>query len=381
MTKISIKGIIVGEQALESESVVEVESGLIAGIYAAEQYTGAIDYDFTGHYVGPGFIDLHFHGAMGAGFMEAGDDAYAKMLKHCAAHGTTGILAGISTAPLPDMDAALDGVARFMRKPSAFSKILGVHLEGPFINTGKPGAMDPKNALIPSVEQYKRWEVTNVVKMITLAPEIEGAKEVITYAASRGAVVSAGHTLADYGQINEAAAWGLNHLTHFYNAMTGLNHREPGAAGAGLFNAGITIELISDYIHVHPKMLELAWRVKGAGGICLVTDSVEFAGLPSGEYISKHGEKRVVSGNKITTGGDTIAGSAHTLDAAVRNMHACGVPLWEAWQMASVNPAAKLGLQNELGTLDVGMRADIAVLNKELACAAAFVDGKPVELK
>jgi len=383
MAIVKIKGILVKKGEVQRDSLIEIEDGIIAATYPAAGYSGVVDYNFSDYYVGPGFIDLHLHGANGTSFTHGGHDDYVKILKYCASHGTTSVLAGISTCPKAETDAALTSFGQYISRAKtnyyACAKILGVHLEGPFISPEKPGAMDPAYIASPSLEQYKLWESSGILKMITLAPEIAGSKEVIEYAsACPGVIVSAGHTTANYEQVNEAVKWGLSHLTHFYNAMMGLNHREPGAVGAGLFNPGLTIELISDFIHVHPKMLELAWLIKGTDGICLVTDSVELAGLSDGCYINKNGAKRIVQGSKITTENGTIAGSAHSLDTAVHNMVECGATVWDAWQMASYNPATKLGMEHEIGSVAAGMCADLAVLDKSLKCVASFVDGKMV---
>lgn len=383
MSGIKIRGTLIYKDGMESDGVVEIENGVIAGAHPYSKSDGRVDYDFSGQYIGPGFVDVHIHGANGADFVCGDGSAFKRILAYCAAHGTTSVLAALPASPANAIDAALAAIGCFMceyeKEPLGCAAILGVHLEGPFINRDMPGAMDVDCILPPSLEQYRHWEKTGSLKMITLAPEVPGAREIIQYASRvPGMIVSAGHTKASYEEIVGAAGWGLNHLTHFYNAMTGLGHREPGAAGAGLFCPELTLELITDFIHVHPRMVALAWRIKGADSICLVTDSVELAGLPNGRYADKKGAVKTMLDGKITTAGGTLAGSAHTLNRAVRNMTRCGAPIWEAWRMASYQPARKLKMEHIIGALKPGLRADLAVLDKDFLCTAAFIDGRKV---
>ena len=386
MADMKIKGTLVLKDGLQRDGIMEVEKGVITAVYPAVKSSGKVDYDFTGHYVGPGFIDIHIHGALGKGFARCGSENYPLILDHCAAHGTTSVLAGIATSAKEVVDTALSSIKRYISdtqaKEAVTAKILGAHLEGPFLSPAVPGAMESSLIVPPSIAQYKQWEETGIVKMITIAPEVEGAKELIEYIFSKSCVIiSAGHTKASYEQMNEAASWGVDHLTHFYNAMTGLKHREPGVAGAGLFNPALTIELISDFIHVHPIMITLALRIKGINGICLVTDSVELAGMPNGVYRDGNGVQRIVDDSKLTTATGALAGSSHTMDMAVHNLVACGAGVWEAWQMASHNPAKKLGLDDRLGVIIPGALADLAVLDDSLTCVAAAIEGQWLKKK
>jgi len=345
----------------------------IEGIYE----DGAADLDFGDAFIGPGLIDVHFHGAMGENFNESDESGTKKILEYCLRHGTTSCLAGITTDTVECMSAAVVKIAAYMKshKPGgAFAELLGVHLEGPFLNPEVCGAMNPRLIIPAEIGLYQKWEDSGVVKMITLAPEQPGARELIAYIKSKdGCVVSAGHTNATYEQMREAALNGVSHVTHFYNAMTGLHHRQPGTAGGALFSDA-ALELITDDIHVHPAMCNLVYKLKKPEQVCLVTDSVAAAGLPDGEYeINSH--TVFVSGGRNTLADGTLAGSSHTMDRAVKNT-ARFVPVNDAWTMASYTPAKELGLLGERGVLKPGNFADFAVLSETLLPEATFVRGK-----
>ena len=262
-------GSLVLPDGILEQGVLGVENERIEAVLRPDEFDGAVDFDFGDSYVGPGFIDLHFHGCVGHEFTGGESAGFDKILAHCVKSGTTGVLAGIATAPFEKMKAATNMVQKYMGEKNGCGRqaeLIGVHLEGPFVNPTARGAMKPEWMLPPSVASYREFEESGVIRMITLAPELEGADDLIRYIAENSSViVSAGHTRASCEQISRAAGFGVTHLTHLFNAMTGLHHRQPGAAGAGLFDDRLTVEIITDKIHVHPKMYELALKMKGAG--------------------------------------------------------------------------------------------------------------------
>ena len=333
---------------------------------------------FGDSFVGPGFIDLHIHGAVGEGFNKCDEAGLRKILDYCACHGTTACLAGIMTDTVEATGKAVENISGYMKssrnEDGTTAGLLGVYLEGPFLNPNVCGAMAPSLIIPADIGLFKQWEDSGVVRLITIAPEMPGARGLMEYVRSKGGcILSAGHTGAGYDEMLEAIGHGIGHITHFYNAMAGFHHRQPGAAAAGIFSDAV-LELITDNVHVHPAMCKLVYMLKKRDQVCLITDSISTGGLPDGEY-DVDGRTIYVKGGRNAFADGVLAGSSHTMDQAVKNTAGI-VPVQDAWSMASYSPAKVLGLQHERGALKTENIADIAVLGSDLSPRATFIRGK-----
>jgi N-acetylglucosamine-6-phosphate deacetylase len=336
-------------------------------------------------YVGPGLIDLHMHGADGADFMAAQPGGAAAITAFAARHGVTGMLASAVTASGAAISAALRAIGQEIGEqeqrdrdgqPLTGARLLGAHLEGPYLSQERRGGQDPATIRPASVEEFRQWLPLAPIRMITVAPETEGAGELIAYLAGHHpeVVIAAGHTNASYEQARGAIDAGVRHFTHFLCGMSGFHHRQPGAVGAGLTDSPATVELIADLVHVHPAALAMVAAIRGADKVALVTDSVNFCGQPDGSY-AKRGREYQVAGGAVRLPDGTLAGSLLTMNRAVRNMAGAGPGVAAAWQMASAVPAAILGLGDRTGTLAPGLAADIAVLDETLEPLCTAIGG------
>ncbi len=319
----------------------------------------------------PGFIDLHVHGGAGADTME-GAAAVRALARAHAAHGTTSLLATTVTAPLPEVEAALAGIAEVAGDRQADeARVLGAHLEGPFISGDKLGAQPP-HAIAPDVATLDRLLALAPIRVVTLAPEVaDGA--VIRHLARQGVRAQLGHTGGTYEQAVDALAHGAAGFTHLYNAMSGLHHRTPGMAGAALANAEYA-ELIPDLIHVHPGAIKLALRA--IPRLYCVTDATAAAGMPDGDYrLGELTVTRCLNGVYLADG--TLAGSTLTMDQALGNLVTLGLDIADAAARVATNAADYLGLKDR-GRIVEGAWADLVVLDPAHAVQAVYVEGEPV---
>jgi N-acetylglucosamine-6-phosphate deacetylase len=331
----------------------------------------------AGACIAPGFIDLHVHGGGGA---QVGPDAraVADVASFHARHGTTGLLATTVPASEEALRQTVRAVAAVARRPvEEAAQVLGCHLEGPFVSPQRPGALDVRHLRPPDPSELARLLDAGggSVQMIVIAPELPGALELIAAAAGEGVIVSFGHTDATY----EALAGidrGARAATHLFNAMRPLHHREPGAVGAALSSPRVTAELVADAVHVHPAALRLVHAAKGPDRVALITDAMQAAGLPDGEYAL--GEQPVsVSGGEARTASGSLAGSTLTMDRAVRVcVEQAGIPLAHALAMASATPARLLGIGQVAGRIAPGADADVVVLDERLHAIGTIVAGR-----
>ncbi len=361
-----IKGNIFGQAG----KTITVENGIITAI--GGQAEGEV-LDFGGSLVLPGFIDIHTHGAMGADTMDATDEAMQTMKKHMAAHGVTAFLPTTVTVPTEAILKSLRAAKKNEKGEGA--AIIGLHLEGPYFSPENVGAQNPDYIRRPDKADIDKIvnEVPGFIRMMSLAPEVEGAKEAIRYLKEKGVVAAMGHTKADYETAVEAIRAGVTEATHLFNCMTGLTHRAPGVVGAALEAPGVYAELICDGVHVSPAAAKVAIRAKGTDKIVLISDSIRAAGMPDGEY-ELGGVPVIVENGTARTPGGNLAGSTSDILACVKNVLAWGFTLAEAVQMASENPAAAIG-ESRKGKIAPGFDADFTVLSPSLDLAATIVGG------
>ncbi len=379
---------------------VTVDGGSFADGYA---FAEASTIDCDSLTLLPGFIDVHNHGAVGIDVNEADVDGLLKIATFLATRGVTAWLPTL----VPDSDenyarviAAIDELMTVQEgKPVA--QAVGVHYEGIFANENMCGALRPEyfkrgqlavgggqsERTTPSAQSgghpsfvSRGVGVTGLpmlkcgVHMTTLAPEIDGGIELIEALVAEGWIVSIGHTRADLETLDRAYVAGARHMTHFFNAMTGVHHREVGVAGWGLANEGVTFDIIADGIHVHPDMLGVACRSKTPDKVSLISDSVAPTGLGDGEY-KLWGETITVENGRTCNERGSIAGSVIAMDDAVRNMLTAGFSIEEVSAMASSSPARLLGLEHTRGSLEIGKRADIVGLDKNGNVAFCLIGG------
>ena len=357
-----------------------VEGSRIAAVYRTGEETPDVEtVDLGGAALGPGLIDVHTHGGDRVELMDGGD-AVIKMARFYASHGVTSFLPATVTASFEAIDKAMEGARKAMAGPTGGARVLGVHLEGPFVSPQKLGAQSPEFCIPPTPENVERLlEVAgDVAKIVTMAPEEEGGLEAVKTFTARGVIVSVGHTVATLEQAREAFAAGAREATHLFNAMAPLHHRKPGVIGAALTTKGVMVELIADGVHLNPVTIRLVVAAKGVDEILLITDSMAATGCEDGEYILgpmkvivKNGEARLESGS--------LAGSTLTLERAVVNVARwTDAGLSGAWQMASLNPARQLGIADHVGRLAVGYDADLTAINAAGEVVMTMVGGEIV---
>ena len=370
---------------LVDEPVVAIEDGRIAWMGARDESeipAGARVEEFKGATLGPAFLDVHTHGAAGHDVMEATPEALRAIGGFLAAHGTGAYLATTVTAPLDATLRSLEGLARLLALGAGEgeARLLGIHLEGPFLSHAKRGAHPPEYLLEPNIATFDRlYEAAKgKVRLMTLAPELPGAVELAAHATGRGVRISVGHSNAKAAETRAVIAAGAVSATHTYNAMRPLDHHELGILGTVLTDDALFAELICDGIHTAPEMVKLWWRAKGPGRAILITDAMSATGMPDGEY-QLGGQNVQLAHGKVTLPGNVLAGSVLTMDLALRNcMEFTGAGLVEALRLATANPAAMTGLGDEAGSLRVGAEANLVALDGRGGLVASFVKGKKV---
>jgi N-acetylglucosamine-6-phosphate deacetylase len=326
--------------------------------------------------IAPGFIDLQFNGAFGHDF--TGDPASIwRVAARYPELGVTAFLPTIITSPLENIARAQEVVSR---PPDDFrgAAPLGLHIEGPFLNPQKKGAHNAAYLRPPSLDAVADWSPETGVGLVTLAPELPGALEVVSALAARGVVVSAGHSMATYAEAEAGFDAGMRYGTHLFNAMPSLNHRDPGLPGALLTDERLTVGLIADGVHTHRSIIQLAWNVLSSSRLNLVTDAM--AALGMGPGIHGLGEYQVtVDAVSARLADGTLAGSILSLDTAVRNLiRVAGCTLADALATVTTTPAALLGLQAERGRIAPGYLADLTLLTPDLHVAGTVIRGQLV---
>ena len=358
-----------------------IENGRIAYIGNEENIEPIFETDGI---VVPGFIDEHIHGAGGADAMDGTVEALQTISEFLAREGTTGFLATTMTQSPENITNALKAVKK-VREKGAYkgAEVLGVHLEGPFISPKHVGAQPLEYVATPDAELFDKYNEAsgNSIKIVTLAPEVEGGLGLVKHLSNIGVVASVGHTGGKYADVVNAVAAGATNVTHTYNAQTGLHHREAGVVGAAMLLDELNCEMICDTIHVSVPAIKLVIKNKPHDKYTLITDAMRAKGMPDGkselggqEVFVNNGEARLADG--------TLAGSVLKMNVAVKNLvEKAGVPLTDAIDFATYNPAKNIGVLNERGTIEVGKRADLTVLNSDFEVLYTLVNGKIVYKK
>lgn len=352
---------------------IKIENGKIAEI--GENLSGDEKTDYTGKYILPGFIDTHIHSICGIDLKDPESDL-GKITEFEATQGVTSMVVATSCEPVETLVKEIK-LIKEKRKNIKGTKIAGIHMEGPFLNVKCKGGMIGENIIPPDIRAFDKFLDAggDLIKIMTIAPENENAKELIEYAVKKGVVISIGHTYATLQETQNAIEWGASQATHTFNAMRPYNHREPGVLGAVLLDDGIKCEMICDHVHLHPATLQMIYKLKGSDKINIISDSVYATGLDLKEYV-QDGVKNYVVDGVIRLEDGTISGSVRTMADGVKNLILSGIPIEEVAKMASKNPAETLSLYNETGSIAVGKYADMAVLDKDYNIVTAFVNGK-----
>ena len=341
--------------------------------------------DFGDAILAPGFVDIHIHGGAGHDVMNANPSGLAAMEQLLFKHGVTSYFPTTVTAPVDQTWSALDRLADAIEgasrddRPGARAQPLGIHLEGPFLSHVRRGVHPPENLLLPTLQAFDRfWQAARGhIRVMTIAPELEGAREVIAEAAERGVCVSIGHSDADLNSARAAVAAGARHATHTFNAMRAFDHRDPGIIGEVLTDSRLSADIIADGVHLDPAIVELFLKAKGPDGAVLITDATSATGMPDGRYRLGTFEVEVKDGRCVS--GGKLAGSVLTMDRAIRNvMRFAHWDLQQALRLATLNPARVAGLPNR-GKLEAGVAADFVVLSPSGEVRSTIIRGEASE--
>lgn len=335
--------------------------------------------DAKGKFVCPGLIDIHIHGNVGKDTMDGRDESISTIGKSIARHGVTSFLPTTMTMDEKSINNALEVIKRLMYTDIEGAQVLGAHLEGPFINIDYKGAQNPEFIVAPNYDLIERYK--DIIKIITYAPEtdknLEFTKQIKK---NTDIVLSIGHSNAKFEEARNAINLGARNITHTFNGMTGLNHRDPGVVGAA-FTSNVYCEIIADEIHILKDLFQFILNNKGEDKIILITDSVEAGGLDEGEY-SLGGQKVIVKDNQARLESGSLAGSVTPLNKMVYNfMNNTNLDINKVIKLASINPAKSIKIDNRKGSLEIGKDADIAIFDENINCYMAINNGKIIYKK
>lgn len=359
---------------IEQDTIIEIEKN---GSYQPDNIDLIIDGE--GLYLIPGLIDIHTHGCVGNDVMDATPESLQRMAAFYAKNGTLGFLATTMTNPFEKIDEALQNVKKHMSSQDEFNDqahLFGVYLEGPYFSPKKKGAQPLSDLRNPNIDELTKFLQRDVIKVVALAPELPNTKEVIQYLKEHQVEVAMGHSFATYDETKDAINLGATIATHLYNGMREFTHREPGIIGAVLSDDQVYTELIVDLVHLHPGAIHLAFKSKSKDKIILISDSIRATGLPDGTY--DLGGQMVETKNGIAwLESNTLAGSTLTLIQAVRNMvQRLAYPLEDAVLMATLNPAKAIHIEKQYGSIEVGKKANLVFLDKELTIKNIMLNGR-----
>lgn len=353
-----------------------VENGRFA--HVLEDVPGPAE-DLDGALVIPGLVDIHVHGCAGADFSDGDYAGLVRMARHLARRGVTSFAPASMTLPYDALDKAFHAAARLRREGLADgARLMGIQMEGPFLSREKRGSQNPAYLRLPDWDRFLRLydAAEGLLRIVDVAPELPGAVE-FTRRASEKCRVSVAHTAAGYDQAAAVFDAGATHLTHLFNAMSGIHHRHPGPIGAASERENITAELICDGIHVHPSAVRMAFRLF-PGRICLISDALRCCGMADGSY-SLGGQEILLSGGVARLTGGAIAGSAADLYQCMRRAVSFGIPREQAVWAATALPARVIGRESETGAIADGRAADFVICGGELEPEAVYLGGKRLE--
>ena len=373
--------LILPDQTLPQAALV-IEDGRIVRIVSdPREIPKGESLDVAGATILPGFVDVHIHGSIGIDVMAASSEDLIQVSQFLATQGVTSWLPTLVPASDDEYRSAISAIDSASQAVHRGARILGVHYEGPFVNSHQCGALhreyfktyrEPRD-----VEALPVPRATPAAKMITVAPEIDGGVELVKELQRRGWIISIGHTRADETVLDQAANAGARHMTHFMNAMPQLHHRQPGPVGWGLSRDDVTCDVIADGIHLHAITLRALINAKGPAGLSLISDAIAAAGKGDGDY-QIWGETISVKNGRTSNANGNIAGSVITMLDAVRMMRSLGASELEVAQMAATNPARLLHLDHECGSIEIGKRADLVALDQAGNVRLTIVDGEVV---
>ncbi|WP_010098549.1 N-acetylglucosamine-6-phosphate deacetylase [Ornithinibacillus scapharcae] len=370
------------ENEIISDGSLLLEQGIIKGVFHKNENPTSYPSRFKiidgqGLSAVPGFIDSHIHGANGADVMDATEEALDKIAQVLPKEGTTSFLATTITQSPENIERALQNVASYQAKPG-YAEIVGIHLEGPFIEESKKGAQPLEHIHKPNKDLFDKWQKlsNNNIKTITMAPEHDEDGSFIRHLAENGVNVSAGHTAIDFAGMKQAVSYGVNQVTHLCNAMTGIHHRDIGVVGAAFLLEELRAELIADGIHVAPEMLELIFKNMGSERIILITDAMRAKCLQAGTY-DLGGQMVSVDGERAVLSDGTLAGSILKMADGIKQMLKIpGVDIQDIITMASVNPAKQLDVFDRKGSISIGKDADILLIDPDFTIKQTYCRGK-----
>jgi len=358
---------------------IEVQNGVITAIGENISDSAAEVIYSEGDYIVPGFVDIHSHGAMGADFSDGTAEAVQTIAKYYLSNGITSFLG--TTMSLPEKQLVeICGVYNPLinNETTNLAVFRGIHLEGPYFSQERRGAQNPAYLVNPDITMFSCMNEASgdAVRMIAVAPELDGAMDFIE-AASKVCTVSLAHSTANCETAKNAFSRGADHVTHLFNGMNPMSHREPGIIGAAS-DCNAFVELIADGIHIHPTVVCAVFKLYGEDKVCLISDSIRACGLTDGQY-DLGGQMITVKGKSATVSDNTLAGSVTCLADCMRNAVNFSVPLTKALKAATINPAISVGLDKEIGSLSIGKRADILILDRELALKKIIFNGKQID--
>lgn len=372
-------GRIYTENETIEQGYILVEDGKIIQITEGEYQGDLTTIDVKGQHVLPGFIDIHMHGGYGEDAMDASFEGLKHLSESLLSEGTTSFLATTMTQSDDNIIKALKNIVNYQAQQDALNaaSIVGVHLEGPFISEHKVGAQNPAYVQRPSVEKVQQFQeiANNQIKVMTFAPEVEGADETLSTLHDQ-INFSIGHTVATFDEVNEAVAHGAKHVTHLYNAGTAFEHRNPGLSGAAWVNDELSTESIVDGIHSHPASVKIAYKQKGNKRFFLITDAMRAKGMPDGEY-DLGGQNVVVKGSEARLTSGALAGSILKMNEGLKNLiEFTGASLDDLWRVTSLNQAIALKIEGDKGSIAIGKDADIVVVDDDIQVLTTIKSGK-----
>ncbi len=383
--KLIIKnGTIYSQQQILKSGSLQIDHGKISMIHTSDENDHSTDYKIitlpADYHIIPGMIDLHIHGVNGADTMDATREALDIMASTLPKEGTTSFLATTITGDIKSIERSLGNASEYITsfQSEGNAEVLGIHLEGPFIHKDKAGAQPSEHIVAPNVNTFKKFESSssNLIKLVTLAPELPGGRDLLHYLRSKKVLSSIAHSEATYPQVLEAIDNGLTHVTHLFNQMTGLHHRDPGIVGAAFLKEELMVEIIADGIHVSPEIVKVAYKQITEERMILITDAMRAKWLEDGNY-DLGGQMVTVKNGKALLDENTLAGSVLKMIDAFKNIQKfTGCSIESAIKMACENPAKQLNLFDRKGSIAIGKDADLVILDENMDIFMTICKGK-----